>query len=475
MRKLVGRKSEKKILLDALQSSRSELLVVYGRRRVGKTFLVRTVYREHIVLEISGIYKASLRNQLLKFHLTLSNLMPSARKPKNWIEAFFGLELYLNEIQGRKKKVVFIDEFPWFDNPKSGFLVAFDSFWNSYVTKRSDIVVVVCGSSSSYMIKKIVRNRGGLHNRLSEKIKLLPFNLNETRQLLRANKVNLTDYDITQLYMVMGGVPHYLEKVLPGESVVQTLDRLCFEKDGFLRTEFTNVFASLFSHHENHEAIIRVLSRVRKGLTRNELSQRSQIPTGGTLSRTLTELEHSGFVGTYTPYQKVKNSVYRLSDEYSMFYIKFIEGSTPSNLGIWAKRQKQQSFRIWAGFSFETICMKHVEEIKEGLKIRGVYSRNYSWIEKNTENSAQIDLLIDRDDNVINLCEIKFHNTPYAISKTYASEVTKKMNSFSESTNTRKSIFITFITTYGLVENQYKRELVQNELKLADLFVALKK
>ena len=471
--KLVGRTSETLILLNALKSNRSELIAVYGRRRVGKTFLIRNVYKNDIQFEFSGIHKGTMKHQLNNFHLTLSSKHSGFTKPSDWIEAFHQLSQYIDTLPTKKKKVIFIDEFPWLDTRKSNFLPAFDNFWNSYASKRADLAVVICGSAASYMIQKIIKSKGGLHNRLTEKIQLLPFNLQETEQLLRNNNVKLSRYDILQIYMAMGGVPHYLERVLSNESVAQTLDRLCFAKDGFLRTEFDNVFVSLFDQHDNHEAIIKTLVSVRKGLTRTEILIKSKINSGGTLTKTLLELEESGFIEKYLPYQGTKDSIYRLTDEYSMFYIKYIENTKPSASGIWIKIFGQPSYKIWSGFSFETICLKHLEQIKEGLKISGIHSINGSWIEKNTQNSAQIDLLIDRDDNVINICEMKFYNTEFAIDKNYAAGIAKKVNSFCSSTKTKKSVFVTFITTYGLVQNQYTRQYVQNELTMDHLFVKL--
>ncbi len=269
----------------------------------------------------------------------------------------------------------------------------------------------------------------------------------------------------------MGGVPHYLEKISLGESVAQALDRLCFSKNGFLRTEFNNVFASLFDQHDNHASIVRTLANVRKGLTRTELLNKSKIKSGGTLTKTLLELEESGFIEKYTPYRGAKDSIYRLTDEYSMFYIKYIENTKPSNSGVWIKMYGKQSYRIWSGFSFETICMKHVEQIKEGLKISGINAVHGSWIETNTKNSTQIDLLIDKDDNIINLCEMKFYNTEYKIDKKYSKEIAKKLNAFMASAKTKKSVFVTFITTYGLISNQYSRQYVQNEFRMDDLFI----
>jgi hypothetical protein len=321
------------------------------------------------------------------------------------------------------------------------------------------------------MINKIIKNKGGLHNRLTDKIRVNPFTLAETAKLLKKNHVKFTLYDILQVYMAMGGIPHYLEKIRKDESSVQAIDRLCFEKDGFLRNEFKNVFASLFEQTENHEAIIRTLASVRKGLTRNELLQKTKLPSGGNSTRTLNELEESGFIEHYTPYQGNKNALYRLTDEYCSFYIKYIEKNKPAKTGIWNKLQRETSYKSWAGFTFETICIKHIEQIKEALKIAGIHSVSGSWIGKNKGNGAQIDLLIDRDDLVINLCEIKFYNALFTIDKNYADELLHKQNIYAQSTQTRKSIFLTFISTYGIIENEYSKQIVQNSIALKDLFL----
>jgi len=472
MRKLIGRESEIKLLNEALKSNSPELIVIYGRRRIGKTFLINQVYKKFIKFEVTGINNVNLKNQLLNFHLKLQKSYKKAKLPKSWFEAFDTLAEYCSSLKSKSKKVVFIDEFPWLDSRKSNFLPAFENFWNSYAAKRTDLIVIICGSAASYMINKIINSKRGLHNRLTQKINLSPFKLNEVEKLLKYKNVKLTRYDIVQLYMTTGGIPHYLEKIKPGESVAQIINRLCFEKNGFLRSEFNNIFISLFDQHENHEEIVRSLAKVRKGLTRNEILQKSKLSSGGTLTKTLNELEESGFIENYTPYKGTKNAIYRLSDEYSMFYLKYIEGSKPTGKSYWMKIQGQQSYKTWAGFSFETICIKHIDEIIEALKISGIHSTHGSWISKG-RIGAQIDLLIDRDDNIVNLCEMKFYNSAYSITKKYAEEITNKVNAFLKDTKTTKSIFTTFITSHGLTENKYSRQLVQNELTINDLFSSL--
>ncbi|MBU3659751.1 MAG: ATP-binding protein [Flavobacteriales bacterium] len=469
---LIGREKEIQVLENALQSTHSELIVVYGRRRVGKTYLIRETYKKQLRFEFTGMYKATTREQLKLFQKSLFDVSSKKLKaPTNWLDAFQQLKDYCETLTGKGKKVLFIDEFPWLDNNKSSFLKAFDNFWNTYVTKREDIVVVICGSAAAYMINKIIRSKGGLHNRLTDKIRVEPFSLQETELLLKKNRVKLARYDILLLYMVMGGIPHYLERVKAGESVVQAIDRLCFEKDGFLRNEFKNVFASLFDQVDNHETIIRLLADVRKGLSRNAIMKKGNFPSGGNLTRTLHELEESGFIEQYAPYKGNNNALYRLKDEYCNFYIKYIEKNKPSKNGVWNKLQKQQSFNAWAGFTFETICLKHIEQIKEGLKIAGIYTTAGNWLERNSENGVQIDLLIDRDDNVINLCEIKFYDSLFTLNKKYASELMHKEAVFRDASQTKKSIFLTLITVHGIVENEYSRQLIQNNLTLEHLFL----
>ncbi len=474
MNTLIGRKEEVALLKDALDSNIPELIAVYGRRRVGKTFLIRQVYKKQMQFEFSGLHNGKLSDQLENFSIVLSQKMKGSInmvKPKGWLSAFKLLESYIDKLKSKKKKVIFIDEFPWLATPKSKFLTAFENFWNNYASKKTDLVVVICGSATSYMIQKIVKNKGGLHNRITQHIRLLPFSLNETELFLKSKKIQYSRYDILQLYMAVGGVPYYLEKLKKGESVAQALDSLCFAKDGILTYEFNHVFASLFENHERHVVIVKALSAVRKGMTRNALSEKSKIPTGGTFTNTIQELVESGFVTQYLPFgKKNKESLYRLSDEYSMFYLKFINNSRASGAGTWNKLFNSRSYVSWSGFSFETVCLKHVEQIKKGLGITAIYSENASWTEKNSDNGAQIDLLIDRDDNIINLCEMKFSNHAFTITKKYAEEIKNKVNTFKSVTKSKKNVFVTMITTYGVKENSYSLEIVQNNLKMDCLF-----
>lgn len=473
MNTLIGRKEKVALLQETLKSRIPELIVVYGRRRVGKTFLIRQVYRKQIQFELSGLHNGKLSDQLENFSIELSQRMKGKfiTTPINWLEAFRLLVSYINSLKSKKKKVIFFDEFPWLVTPRSKFLMAFENFWNSYASKRTDLVVVICGSAASYMVSKIIKNKGGLHNRTTQSIRLLPFNLNETELFLKSKKIQYSRYDILQLYMAIGGIPYYLEKLKKGESVAQALDRLCFVKDGILTDEFNLVFASLFDNHKKHVSIVKVLANVRKGMTRNDLIKKSKITSGGTFTETMYELIESGFVTQYLPFgKKSKESFYRLTDEYSMFYLKFINNSKAHGVGTWNKMFNARSYISWSGFSFETVCLKHIQQIKNGLGIFGIHSENSSWTSKNITNGAQIDLLIDRDDNIINLCEMKFSNSVFTITKRYAEEIKKKIDVFKRTTKSRKNVFVVMITTYGLYENKYYLEIVQNSLTMDCLF-----
>jgi uncharacterized protein len=478
---IIGREEERELLLRALRTPRSELIAVFGRRRVGKTFLIRNLFKEQLCLELTGIHRGTMQEQLAAFHGALRKQGRRWPMPADWMEAFEQLSRHISTLPGKKKptsakpsaykKVVFIDELPWLDSPRSRFLPAFSHFWNSFASSRNDLVVVICGSAASYMINEVINDRGGLHNRVTQRIRLAPFTLGETEHLLRRKGVKLTRYDIVQLYMALGGVPHYLDLVERGESVAQAIDRLFFERNGYLRGEFDNVFASLFEHAANHEAVVRALSTVRAGLTRNAIAKRSKLPSGGRLTVTLNELERSGFIERYLPYKGIKDPLFRLSDEYSLFYLRFVQNGKPARRGHWAKVMGTPTYKAWSGFTFETICMKHVERIKDALRIGGVRSTEGSWIGKGDESGAQIDLLIDRDDNVINLCEMKFASGPFTIDKKYAQELAAKVDVFTKATLTRKSVLIAFITTHGVARNVYSTQLVQNEVLMDDLFV----
>ncbi len=470
MLNIIGRATEIGNLSEGLKNDKSELIAIYGRRRVGKTFLVRNFYAKYLVFEVTGLFKGSMRDQMQIFDKELRIRSPKTNfdSLKTWFDVFSQLEIYLDSLKSKGKKVVFIDEFPWIATAKSNFLMAFENFWNGYCTKRNDLIVVICGSAASFMVQKVIKNKGGLHNRISRKIRLLPFNLHETDLFLKNRGIKFTDFDTIQLYLCMGGVPHYLEKIQKGLSVAQNIDSLCFDKDGVLNDEFNELFTSLFDNSERHLKIIRTLAKTNKGITRADLIAKSGFASGGDFSKKLDELIESGFVSEYVYFNNKKQLVlYRLCDEYSKFYLKFIEGNKNNGVGTWLRLSVTSAYSSWSGFAFETLCLKHIQQIKKALGIESVFSTNSSWF----NDTAQIYLLIDRADNILNVCEIKFYNGVFTIDKIYYLSLKNKLASFHSDTNTKKNLFLTMITTYGIKENEYSLELVQNSLDMSVLFL----
>lgn len=471
-KKIAGRTAEQQILKDLLASPKSELIAIYGRRRIGKTYLVRTVYAKELCFDLSGSLNTPLDIQLTNFALQLGAYMSTGIRPAtpaNWPEAFTMLETYIGTLPTAHKKVIFFDELPWLDGMHSGFLAAFDYFWNNWCTKRTDIVAVVCGSAASWMIQKIVQNKDGLHNRITRKIRLLPFTLSETKEFLTLKNITLDHYQIAQLYMVMGGVPHYLDAVQRGKSAVQNIDAACFDENGILRNEFEILYHSLFKKAERHISVIRALAKKISGLSRNEIAESAKLNSGGYLTGVLKELEESGFIAAYRlPNRKAKDTVYRLADEYSNFYLRFIEPNPTAKAGAWAILSEGPQWKAWSGYAFESLCLKHIHKMKEALQIGGIYSEHYAWYDRAA--GTQIDLLIHRADKCLNLCEMKFAKGPYEITTAYAKELQHKILGYRGATGSQQTIFNTFVTTFGIKQNKWFEQYVDAEITLDQLF-----
>lgn len=475
MEKLIGRQTEIKVLQDSLASGSPELIALFGRRRVGKTFLIRQHLKQYLVFELTGIRDATLTTQLENFRKSLGKAAGNNKlyqKPSNWSDAFDQLSNFLQPKLTAGKVVVFLDEFPWLSTHKSGFLPAFDHWWNSWGNQQSNLIVVICGSAASWMIKNVVNNRGGLHNRITRKIRLLPFTLQETEQYLYELNVNLDRYQILQLYMVMGGIPHYLKEIRGGESAIQSIDRICFTKDGLLEGEFKNLYYSLFDDATRHLAVVKALAANNSGLTRSEIISAIGLSSGGSITGLLEELIESGFVTAWQPYEKKsRDSIYKLSDEFTHFYLKFMESNRSTGKGTWQSFATGQSWRSWSGVAFERVCLKHVAQIKKVLGISGVYTEESAWRHLPKKGKgAQIDLLIDRRDFVINICEMKYSESEFIVDKGYATELVNKRDVFKQETKTKKSLFLTMITTFGVKSNDQLKALVQNMLTMDALF-----
>jgi uncharacterized protein len=472
----VGRKKEQEVLQKALQSNEAEMVSVIGRRRIGKTFLIKTIYQEHIVFELTGVKDSPIEEQLGNFAYALKKASKNTLiiKPfSDWMEAFYVLTDYLEKLPQDRKYVVFFDEVPWFSQYKSDFIRGLSYFWNSWAVNQN-IVVVICGSSASWMIQKIVNDRGGLHNRITRRLFLKPFTLAETETYLKSRNINLNRYHIMQLFMAMGGIPHYLKEIDGGKSAAQNIDDICFTETGILRDEFSNLFTSLFDDSYNHIAVIRALAKTHQGIDRNTLIKTAKVSNGGTLTNVLEELNQSGFIDSYAPFgKKTKDRLYRLTDEYSLFYLQFIENQEFTESGTWLELSQTQEYKIWCGYAFENICLKHISQIKKALGIAGVYSMASSFLKKGTktEKGTQIDLVLSRNDQIINLFEMKFYNQNFTVSKEYAQNLQSKKWIFEAETKTRKHLFLTLVTMFGITHNEHSLGLVDQVLTVDDLFL----
>lgn len=468
--RILGREKEQEKLRLALEEEESQLIAVYGRRRVGKTFLIENTLSKEIIFDITGIKKVDIRTQLSNFKAQIVKRSKKYRKSpilKNWFEAFQLLQEYI-ESKGKRKKVIYIDEFPWFCGQRSQFLPVFEHFWNNFCAKRNDIVVVVCGSAASFMVNKIIYNKDGLHGRISTIIRLMPFNLYETKEYLRHKKISWDNYDIAHCYMMLGGIPHYLNQLDKRYTLPQNIDKLFFENGGQLENEFEQVLSSLFSNSSIHKKIIIELSKKKKGLSRKALNENLDEVNNKLFTGAINELEETGFIAASSSFdQKETKKLFRLNDEFCFFYLKYIEPNKGQGEGTWLQLFNSRSFDSWSGFAFEMLCMKHTLQIKKALGIPKVRTTTHSWISKEAQKSvqksgAQIDMLLKRQDRRIDLIEMKFCNKPYSITKSYRDQIINKRDIFEEEANPKEALALIMITTKGLKKNTHSNILTEH-------------
>ena len=471
---LIGRVREMERLDKLVGSSKSEFLAVYGRRRVGKTFLIREYFNNQFDFYTTGLAKGNTQQQLTNFTIFINNYFSENHAvPENWLVAFNLLIKELERTKFNKKRIFFFDEMPWMDTKKSDFMMGLEFFWNSWASAQNNVLLIVCGSAASWMINNLIKNTGGLYNRVTERLKLEPFNLQETEAYFKAKNIVLDRYQIIQLYMVMGGIPFYLDQVEGGKSAMQNVEDLCFRNDGKLRTEFSYIFSSLFKNADKHERVLKTIFEKGGALTRDELIKQTDFSSGGGISKVLSELEESGFITSFQKFGlKKTNLVYSISDFYTLFYFRFIMKAGKYEPNMWLNDIDNPAFRAWSGLAFEQICFAHVPQIKRALNIGGVSSTTYSWLTKgeSDKKGSQIDLVIDRRDQVINLFEIKYSINQITITKEYDALLRNKIQSFKDATATKKSIFLTLLTTHGLKPNQYATSSIQNQLTMNALF-----
>lgn len=475
--KIIGREYECERLQNCLRETQAQLIVVYGRRRVGKTFLITNFFSGRFDFKLTGAYQEPKETQL-RYFINEYNRQTGEDEPvpDSWVLAFELLRKYLSSLPEDDKHVVFFDEMPWMDTKRSGFLSAFEWFWNDWGSTRNNLVFIVCGSATSWITEKVIDNKGGLFNRLTCRLYLQPFHLYETGQYLKGRGIEWSEYDIAQCYMIMGGIPYYLHLLDPRMSLNANIDNMFFRKRAELWDEFDHLYKTLFSNSDLYIRIVEQLSKKRIGMTWDEISRTAEIPGNGVLTKMLDALVDSGFVRKYSFYgRKSKDSLYQLADYYTLFYYRFLKDRTGRDEHFWSNTLDHPSRRVWAGLTFEQMCKDHIPQIKKKLGIAGVLSEESSWFgsadpeEGGPETGAQIDLLIDRRDQVVNICELKFSINEFQIDKEYDLKLRNKIGAFRQATKCRKTIQLSMITTFGIHPNKYSG-IVTNEVLLEDLF-----
>jgi uncharacterized protein len=476
MAEIIGRLSEQKLLQSLAEGKRPAFVAVYGRRRVGKTYLIRSLFEDRFCFYMTGIANVDTPQQLTNFHAGLQRFFPQFEDenvPVDWFKAFQNLIKGLESLPREGKKILFFDELPWLDTPNSLFISALEHFWNSWGSVREDIMLIVCGSAASWMVNELINNTGGLYNRITHSIEIMPFTLAECEAFFKSRFAAYNRYQLLQLYMVFGGIPFYLDEIDPEKSFVQNVNDLCFTPRGRFRKEFEKCYTSLFKKSERHLAIVTALAKKSKGLNRSTLLKAAKLSDNGSVSNVIRELEESHFIRKYQAFGKKKNGViYQLCDFFSLFHLKFIQDNNALEEDFWINGIDSPAIRAWSGYAFEQVCLAHIPQLKKALGISSVQTQSTAWAGSDDEHGTQIDLVIERRDQVINLCEMKFSIKPYTIDKEEEAKLRKKMEVFQRLTKTNKALWLTFVTTFGLAKNHHAQSVVQQSIMMDALFEA---
>lgn len=469
---IVGRKKELSLINQYFNSGKAEFIAVYGRRRVGKTFLIRQHFRNQFAFDMTGIMEGTKSEQMTAFHTALKTYGYTGKKNTNWIDAFFALRQVLeSRIEEGKRCVIFIDELPCLDTPKAGFVNALGHFWNNWANWQSEIMLIVCGSATSWMVRNVIDNHGGLHDRITHEIHLHPFTLTETEEFFKLNGFSWNRLSIMQTYMAIGGIPYYMSLFERTDSPATGLDRLFFSGNAELKKEYRRLFSSLFKNPHPYLEIITLLSKHPKGMTREEISTELKTSNNGKLGEMLTDLIYCDFLQKNNVREKrikSNSAIYQLIDFYTIFYNTFANKNIMEE-HFWTRNINTQEINIWYGLAFERVCKAHIEKIKTALGIASVSTEYYSWRSNLIEKGAQIDIIIDRADNTINLCEVKYSENLYSLDKEEYMKIQNRISVFKEATKTRSNIIPTMITTFGMKEGTYSDQIIA-KINMEDLF-----
>ena len=475
---IVGRKREIKELEELYHSGKPEFVAIYGRRRVGKTYLVKEMFKDRFAFWHTGLSpydrdrKFLLRDQLQSFHYSLQDYgLTGEPCPTSWLEAFRQLEKLLVQKDDGSRMLVFIDELPWMDTARSRFIPAFENFWNGWAVKHDNIMLVVCGSATTWMTDNVINNKGGLYNRLTTEIRLHPFTLSECEEYFRYKEITMSRYEIVQSYMVFGGIPHYMSLFDKCMSLPQNIDALLFNHNAKLQNEFGRLFGSLFKNADDYMKVIGFLATRRSGYTREDILKATKIKDGGGATEILRGLTASEFITAYHPFDIPKRTYYRLNDHFCLFYIQFLDKATKAEEHFWQNNYRSTRLNSWRGYAFEEVCFNHIQQIKCALGISGISTKESAWTarDSNGKPMSQMDLIIERADNNVNLCEIKFYGTSFEIDKRYDSILRDRTQTLINKLSPKQTVKLTAITTFGLKNNEYSGQ-VQSSITIDDLF-----
>ena len=471
MVQLIGRENEQNLLRKYIDSERSEFIAVYGRRRVGKTFLVTETFKDALSFDMTGVIDGDKEDQLVSFNIALKESGYEGKRVSDWYEAFEALKDVAKKIPQDKPAIIFIDELPCLDTPRSGLVKALDLFWNGWANRQSNVKLIVCGSATTWIVDNIIDNHGGLHNRITHEMHIHPFNLHDTEEYLSTNGFKWNRLAMAQAYMVLGGIPYYLSLLDNALSLPANIDQLFFSRDAELKKEFDRLFKSLFKSPQSYVDIIQLLANNKKGLTRKEISEKLKKETGGHLSKLLVNLENCDFIRKYNVRERKINSnngIYQLTDFYIQFYHDFCTKHTTDE-HFWENSINSPKQNTWYGLAYERLCMAHIPQIKEALGIQRIRTEYYSWRSKESMPAAQVDLIIERADQIISLCEIKYSKGIYSLDAKEEERLRNRMTDFADETKVKEAIQLVLITTYGLKDNAHSTE-VNDRVALDDLF-----
>ena len=478
---MIGREKEINELENLYHKNSSTLLALYGRRRIGKTYLINHVFNNRLSFKHTGLSPLEKENltddefnakQLEHFYNSLLDVNFKCDViPKNWMQAMQYLKQYIKSLDQNKKQVIFIDELPWLDYPKSDFFLAFEGFWNNFGSCTDNLLCIICGSATSWMLNKIINNHGGLYGRVNYEMKLSPFTLLETEEYFLENEIVLPREEITKAYMAVGGIPYYLGYFEKGESLAQNINRLFFEKNAKLQNEFNRLFASVFNNYEQVKKIVILLSKSNNGYNRKQICERLNISDGGSLSEMLNSLIACDFLTKYySAFASKRDVYYKLVDPFCIFYLKFVQNKVNLEPDLFKIAYSSPAVINFYGHAFENVCFNHTLQIKKALGIEGVVTE-FLPFKSNYEDdiNTQIDMIIIRNDRVINICEIKFKSINFIVDSEYYVKVCRRQELIETKIPKKYIIVNTLICSSKLAKNSYSG-VFNKVITLDDLF-----